>query len=351
MGPFRYSALPSQVVFGFGTRTQVKTEVQRLGCSRALVVSTPRGRAVAEIAATLGDACAGVCDNAVMHTPLAATEEALRHVEASRADCIVSVGGGSAIGLSKAIALRTDLPQVVLPTTYSGSEMTPIIGETSGGSKTTQRTSKVLPEVVIYDVELTLSLPILVSATSGIIAIAHGVEALYAEDQNPIASLLAVEGIAALAGSLRIIAANTDDKPSRSEALFGAWLCGTCLGLVGMALHHKLCHTLGGTFDLPHAETHTVVLPHAVAYNAPAAPEAIARVAQALGVRDAALGLYDLAGMLGAKQSLAELGMPEDGIDRAADLAVQNPYFNPRPVERDAIRQLIARAWAGEPPA
>jgi alcohol dehydrogenase class IV len=161
---------------------------------------------------------------------------------------------------------------------------------------------------------------------------------------------MAQEGIRTLAQALPIICAQPNDKTARTDALYGAWLSGICLGAVGMALHHKLCHTLGGSFNLPHAETHTVILPHALAYNAPAAPEAMTRIATALGVPDAALGLHDLARKLAAPASLREIGMPESGIDQAADLAVRNPYWNPRPIERDAIRELIARAWRGDAP-
>src|SRR5690606_36197451 len=183
----------------------------------------------------------------------------------------------------KAIALRTDLPQIAVPTTYAGSEMTPIIGETTGGKKTTQRTLKVLPETVIYDVELTLTLPQKLSATSGMNSIAHAVEALYAENRTPLISMMAEECIRAFGRALPKIVLRVDDREARSDALYGAWLGGACLGAVGMALHHKLCHVLGGSFELPHAETHTVVLPHALAYNAPVVPEAAERIARALG--------------------------------------------------------------------
>ena len=286
-----------------------------------------------------------------MHTPVEVTEAAMAVVGALGVDCVVAVGGGSTTGLGKAIALRTELPQIVVPTTYAGSEMTDILGETKAGAKTTQRAPAIQPEVVIYDVDLTLGLPPALSATSGMNAIAHAVEALYAVDGGPMVSLMAESAIAAFAKALPAILADPGDREAREQALYGAWLCGTCLGMVSMALHHKLCHTLGGTFDLPHAETHTSVLPHATAYNASAAPEAMARIARALDAPDAAQGLYDLAGQLGAPRSLRELGMPEAGIERAADLAVANPYRNPRPIERDAIRTLIARAWAGDPPA
>jgi maleylacetate reductase len=349
--PFTYETLPSRVVFGQGTRHSLPAEAERLHLTRLLVLTTPEQEAQGrETLALLRDRGAGLFAGAVMHTPVEVTEQALAAVEAARADGVVAVGGGSTTGLGKAIALRTDLPQIVIPTTYAGSEMTPILGETRAGVKTTQKSPKILPEVVLYDVDLTLTLPVPLSVTSGLNAVAHAVEALYAQDRNPITSLMAEDGIRALARALPRIAADPADRTARSDALYGAFLCGACLGAVGMALHHKLCHTLGGSFDLPHAETHTAVLPHAVAYNAAAAPEAMNRIARALGAGDAATGLYDLARGLGARMALRDLGLPEDGIERAADLAVQNPYWNPRPVDRAGIRDLIARAFAGERP-
>lgn len=351
MNPFVYAAHPARVIFGSGTLSQLPAEVERLGLSRVLVLSTPQQEADATATArALGGRAAGVFSGATMHTPVGVTADAMAVVAERGIDGLVAVGGGSTTGLAKAIALRTDLPQIVTPTTYAGSEMTPILGETKDGVKTTQKSPKVLPEVVIYDVDLTLSLPPALSATSGINAIAHAVEALYAQDRNPIIAMMAAEGIRALASALPIIVASPGDRAARSDALYGAWLCGMCLGAVGMALHHKLCHTLGGSFDLPHAETHTAVLPHATAYNAAAEPEAIRAIAGALGVADAAQGLYDLAARLGAKMALRDLGMPQDGIDKAADIAMANPYWNPRPLQRSAIRDLIARAYAGTAP-
>jgi maleylacetate reductase len=271
-------------------------------------------------------------------------------VKELQVDGLVAVGGGSTIGLGKAIALRTDLPQIVAPTTYAGSEMTPILGESKDGTKVTQSTVKVLPEVVIYDVDLTLSLPPALSVVSGLNAIAHAVEALYAKNSNPITSLMALEGVRALSEALPVIVADPKDRAARSDALYGAWLCGVCLGTVGMSLHHKLCHTLGGTFGLPHAETHAIVLPHALAYNAPYAPEAVKALGRVLGHVDPARALYDLAGALGASRGLRDFGMPKSGIWEATNRALANPYWNPRPLERDALHVCIARAWAGEPP-
>jgi maleylacetate reductase len=351
IGSFTFENLPCRVVFGSGTLAAAKAEIERLGGQRALVLTTPQQEAQgAKLGAALGPLYAGIFAGATMHTPVEVTAQALAAMRACDADCVISLGGGSTTGLGKALALRTGVNQLCIPTTYAGSEMTPILGETKDGLKTTVRDPAVLPETVIYDVDLTLTLPVGLAATSGINAIAHAVEALYARDTNPVTSLMAEEGVRALARALPAIAARPDDRAARSEALYGAWLCGICLGTVGMALHHKLCHTLGGTFDLPHAETHTIVLPHALAYNAPAVPDAMARISRAIGSADAAQGLYDLAKQLNTKLALRDIGMPESGIDKAADLAVTNAYWNPRPLERNTIRDLIARAWAGEPP-
>lgn len=412
MQPFEYNANPARVIFGPGTLKQLPAELARLRVSAPLLLSTPQQLAQAEslqsllLSSSTSSSSssssgpdkpitpAGIFAEATMHTPTSVTERALEVVRASRADAVVSVGGGSTIGLGKALAVRTGLPHVCVPTTYAGSEMTPILGETSeegeGGkkTKTTRSDPKILPGTVIYDVELTMTLPAGLSATSGVNAIAHAgmffssfffpgvkgrrrtlprlalvqpythtklthpaVEALYARNTNPIITLLALEGTKALATSLPTIIRNPSDTPARTAAQYGAWLCGTCLGSVGMALHHKLCHALGGTLDLPHAETHTIVLPHALVYNAPALPaETLRRLADALpgSEGDPVRGLNVLLGRLGVKRALRDLGMEESGIDVVADVAVRNPYWNPRPVEREGVRELIRRAWAGE---
>lgn len=351
MQGFIYAGLPARVVFGQGTVAKLPEELDRLGLARVLVLSTPQQEAEAlALAGRLGGRAAGIFAGAVMHTPTDVSDRAVERLRELGADGTVAVGGGSTIGLGKAIALRTGVPQVAVPTTYAGSEMTPILGETSGGEKRTQRTLKVLPDVVIYDVDLTLSLPPALSATSGLNAIAHAVEALYAPDTNPVIALMAESAVAALARGLPRVVASPRDVPGRSDALYGAWLCGMCLGSVGMALHHKLCHVLGGSFGLPHAETHAVVLAHAAAYNATHAPEAMARVAQALRAASAPAGLHALAKRLGAPIALRDLGLREGDLDRAADVAAREPYPNPRPIERDAIRKLLGDAWAGNAP-
>jgi maleylacetate reductase len=348
---FVYQSLPQRVVFGEGTSAKLAEEADLLAIRRALVLTTPgHERLGREMGERLGDRFAGLFAGAVMHTPVGVTDEALKCAADLTADGVVAVGGGSTVGLGKAIALRTGFPQIAIPTTYAGSEMTPILGQTQDGVKTTQSAPAILPKTVIYDVDLTLSLPARIAAVSGMNAMAHAVEALYARDRNPVISLMAAEAIRALAGALPAIVRAPDDRNARSQALYGAWLSGVCLGSVGMALHHKLCHVLGGTFNLPHAEAHAIVLPHAMAFNSVAVPDVQKRIAQILGASEAAAGLYDFARRLGVPMGLCEIGMPESGIDCAADLAMANPYWNPRPLERGAIRELIARAWAGERP-
>jgi maleylacetate reductase len=348
---FTYQPLPGRVIFGAGSLATLPSEIERLGATRALVLSTPEQREqAADVARLLGPRAVGVYDRAVMHVPIETAESAREEARRLGADCCLTVGGGSTTGLGKAIALVSSLPILAVPTTYAGSEMTPIWGITEDGIKKTGRDTRILPKTVIYDPELTVTMPPSLSATSGMNAIAHCVEALYAEDANPIISLMAEDGIRALAASLPVVVKRPADLQARSEALYGAWLAGASLGAVGMALHHKLCHTLGGTFNLPHAETHTVVLPHATAFNAKAAPQAMTRAARALGSQDAADGLFYLAMSLGAPTSLKEIGMTETGLDRAADLAVQNPYYNPRPITREGIRALLGDAFHGRRP-
>jgi maleylacetate reductase len=359
--PFVYNSVAQRVVFGAGSLQHLAREIDALGARRALVLSTPEQRPQAErVADMLGAHAAGVFDRAVMHVPIETAREAREVARRLGADCAVAIGGGSTTGLGKAIALDSGLPILAIPTTYAGSEMTPIYGITEAGMKKTGKDFKVLPRTVIYDPQLSLTLPVGMSVTSGINAIAHAAEGLYAVDSNPVMDLMAQEGIAALGRALPAIRATPQDPGARGDALYGAWLCGTVLGNVGMALHHKLCHTLGGSFSLPHAEAHTIVLPHALAYNAGAAPHAMARIAKALlgqsgdsGDSDgssAAQAVYDLARDNGAPVALRDIGMKESDLDLACAHALENQYPNPRPLARDAIRALLQNAWEGVRP-
>jgi maleylacetate reductase len=350
IAPFSYAGSAARIVFGTGARNDVGKWIDSLRCRRAFVLSTPQQEEGARaIADSIGGKAAGVFPGARMHTPVEVTEIALAAASAAGADCLVAFGGGSTTGLGKAIAYRTDLPQIVIPTTYAGSEVTSILGQTQDGQKTTLRDPRVLPEVVIYDPELTLGLPVPLSVTSGLNAMAHAAEALYAPDRSPIATLMAAEGLRALHDALPAIVASPRDVDARSSALYGAWLCGTVLGAVAMSLHHKICHVLGGTFDLPHAETHAIMLPHTVGFNAAAVPDLLAPVATTFGGSPGA-ALFEFAARIGAPQALRDIGMAEADLERAADIATANPYANPRPIDKASILVLLRAAWAGERP-
>lgn len=350
IGVFTYVSRPATIVFGEGKSSDVGAWLERLGVRRALVLSTPHQEADAvALAATLDGRSAGVFPRATMHTPVSVTEQATAEVARLDADCVVSLGGGSTTGLGKAIALRTDLIQVVVPTTYAGSEVTDILGQTDAGEKTTVRDPRILPELVIYDPDLTLGLPAAMSVVSGLNAMAHAAEGLYAKDRNPITSMMAVEGLRAMRNGLPRIVAEPRDRAARSDALYGAWLCGTVLGSVAMALHHKICHTLGGSFDTPHAETHAVMLPHTVAFNEAVAADQLAPAAALFGGKFGA-GLWDFATSLSAPASLRDLGLSEADLDRASEIAARNAYPNPRPFDRKAIRSLLQEAWEGQRP-
>lgn len=340
-----------RVLFGVGSRNTVADEVRRLGCSRALILSTPpQSSSALDLAAGLNDMLAGVFSRAAMHTPVEVTEDALRHVQEINADCIVAIGGGSTTGLGKAIAYRMDLPQIVIPTTYAGSEATPILGQTEDGVKTTLTDRKVLPEVILYDPELVATLPVGMTVTSALNAMAHAAEALYARDKSEDSSQLAIDGLTSFVKSLPKVLLDPEDLAAREETQRGAWACGAVLGRVGMALHHKLCHTLGGSFELPHAETHAIILPHAIHYNAQAVPGLLAPVTDLLDGSSPGMALWQFAKSMGAPLALRDLGLQAQDLDRVAEIATRNPYWNPREVTANGIRALLEKAWTGEAP-
>lgn len=355
MKSFLYESLPTRIVFGEGVIENIREEVENLGLKNVLIISTPGEHEVSigrELAGNLGELSHGVYAKAVQHVPIESVTASVDYVNENKIDGLIAVGGGSSMGLAKANVLETQLPIIAIPTTYAGSEMTPIWGITEKGVKKTGKNLIVKPKTVLYDPALTTSLPATLSVTSGVNAIAHCVEALYSESANPITSLMAEDGIRALRKSLPKIIENPLDMEARSDALYGTWLGGTVLGTVGMALHHKLCHTLGGTFNLPHAETHTVVLPYVIAYNADHTPEAIQAISRAIGSdpQDVAGSLFDLIQSLGVPVSLKSIGLNEGDLDRAAELATKNPYYNPRPINRESIRNLLESAFHGKRP-
>jgi maleylacetate reductase len=335
----------ARVVFGAGAVSRLGPEIDALGVTRALIITTPgRSGALGMALERLGNRLVGVCDRAAVHVPVARLREAEANVARVAPDVLVAIGGGSAVGLAKAVALGARLPIVAVPTTYAGSEMTSIWGTTDGARKRTGRDPGVAPRLVIYDPELTCALPAGISAASGMNAMAHAVEAMYAASVGPVAVGAAQDAIRSLASALPRVIAQPDDLDARTLALRGAYSAGLALELASMGLHHKICHVLGGTFGLPHAATHAAVLPHVVSFNASSAPWAMARIAEALGVQEPAEGLADLNRSLGLTRSLGELGLRETDLEHAAQFVASASYRNPRHASVDEVRALLLRA-------
>ncbi len=345
---FIHEMYAQRVVFGAGSaRSRLAEEVERLDGTRVLLVVADGERAVAgEL--TDGLPVVGSVRQVRMHVPLAVAEAARQQADDLGADLLLSIGGGSTVGTAKAVALTSGLPVLAVPTTYAGSEATPVWGLTDRGRKTTGTDRRVLPRTVVYDPELTVTLPVGISVASGLNALAHCIDSQWASGANPINRALALEGVRALTDGLRLVHADAADLTGRSRCLYGAYLAGVSFASAGSGLHHKICHVLGGTWDLPHAETHAVVLPHVVAFNAPFAPQAAHRIAVGLGAEGAVEGLLDLADELDAPTSLRELGLPETALPEAAALAAEAaPQDNPRRLDAAAAEGLLRGAWAG----
>jgi len=337
------------IVFGEGSLQKLPDEIARMQWLRAMIVATAGRASLTEKAeALLGNRIAAVFDRAQVHVPERIAASARRMCEDAQADVIIALGGGSAIGVAKAVALASGIPIVAVPTTYGGSEMTPIWGMTTDGVKETGRDARVMPRVVIYDPDLTLSLPPRVTACSGLNAMAHCVEALYASDASARISGSALEGLKSLASSLVRLAAAPNDREQRREAMHGAMLAGYALGNAQMALHHKLCHALGGAFDLPHADTHAVLLPYTTAYNRDAAADAMRAAAKALGVEDTPTELLSIARTIDAPKSLRDLGMRDTDLEKATSVAMEKQYPNPAELSHDKIRVLLEAAYQGD---
>jgi maleylacetate reductase len=353
MGSMRFvhESLPQRVCFGSGQASEFTgAEIARLGASRAMVISSDReADRAAQI--TGGLPVALHYHDVVMHVPVAVAERAREAAASAGADVVVAIGGGSATGLAKAIAMTTELPIIAVPTTYAGSEATAVWGLTSGDVKTTGTDPKVLPKVVVYDATLTLSLPADMSVASGLNALAHCVDALWAPHADPINAAFASEGIRALATGLPQVTAEPAGLPGREQVLYAAYVSAIAFASAGSALHHKICHVLGGTYNLPHAQTHATVLPYVLAFNAPAAPLAEARVAESFGAKNAVEGLQELRARLNAPRALRDYGFEESAIPAAAAaIAVTVPPSNPRPVTQADLEALLHAAWAGTEP-
>jgi alcohol dehydrogenase class IV len=354
MNNFHYQSLPVDVHFGLGKFKEIKKILSQCGYRKVLIITTPGQEVLGKKALTLlEELCAGIYPHAVMHVPVEVANAAVEHVQSIGIDCCLALGGGSTIGLAKAIALKTHLPIVAIPTTYAGSEMTTVYGLTENRLKTTGKDLNVLPKVVIYDPELSVHLPAEISACSGMNAMAHAVEALYAQDKNPIISLMAIESIKALKAALPVIVRDPQDIEARQKATYGAWLAGICLGSVGMAIHHKICHSLGGTFNLPHAQAHAITLAYSVHYNRHADVEAMDLLAKAFELKsreDLGQAIYDLNTQLNIPLALKDIGLPENGPAEVARIICESPYYNPRSYDYAELKALLEKAYQGVSP-
>ncbi|WP_267618505.1 maleylacetate reductase [Gordonia bronchialis] len=348
---FDHVAHAQRVVFGTGgARTALTLEVERNGARRVMVISSKRDVPVVESLTADIDVAIHL-DHVVPHVPAGLASEATRTAAESGIDLVVAVGGGSATGLAKIVARDTDVRVIAVPTTYSGSEATTVWGITEDGRKVTGVDERVLPVTIVYDADLTLTLPVGLSVASGLNAIAHCIDAMWAPRADPISSMTAAEGIRILAAGLPLVAADPDDVAGREQALLGSYLSASAFSSAGSGLHHKICHVLGGAYDLPHAQTHAIVLPHVLAFNSPAAPEAAERIAAAFGTTDAVAGLQTLRRRLGAPNALRDVGFRAEDIPEAAELILAAvPPSNPRSVTVENIAELLCAALTGVDP-
>jgi len=342
--PVIYEPLPGRIVFGLHASETLPTEVAQLGGERIVVIDGLLNSTSESIADSLRDLHVATIRGDVQHVPADVAALAEAKVAELRADVLVAIGGGSATGLAKAVALRRKLPIIAIPTTYAGSEMTPIWGITDQARKVTGADISVLPHTVIYDPVLTYSLPLRATAASGMNAVAHCVEAMWTQAANPITDAVALEGIRCMATGLRSSIASPLDATARSQALRGAWLGGTALAVAGTGLHHKICHVLGGTFNLPHADVHAAVLPWVVDHFRDAVPDVLARLAVSLGEEDAVHGLVALSRDLGLSGGLQELGFTDAGIEQAAQMVAEVAPRVPKPVTVDDIAAILEHA-------
>jgi maleylacetate reductase len=351
MEDFVHEQLPQRVVFGWGRLRELPSEIDRLSGGRIMLVAErSTGRIAENVRHHLGPLVVATIPEARPHVPRAQVDAARADAASCDIDVVVTVGGGSATGLGKAILLEHASSLVAIPTTYAGSEVTPIYGITDADRKRTGSDRRVLPTTVLYDPRLTTTLPARVTASSGMNAIAHCVEALYSNAGSPISSTLAEEAIRTLRWALPRCVEDPTDRAARTNALYGAYLAGSVLATTSMAIHHRICHVLGGSFGLPHGDVNAVVLPHALAFNEPAATDAVASIARAMEVDEAAPGLFDFSVSLGAPKSLRELGMRAADLESAALLAAEEEFHNPRPVHADDVFNILQAAYDGHRP-
>ena len=348
--------LPLRVVFGCGSLAELPAELERMDAERVAVVTSPGRRAQGDaLCAQLGSRSAGVIAEALPHVPDEAVERGVERARELDAGALVAIGGGSSIGLGKVIAARTGALLVNVPTTYSGSEMTDVYGITAGGRKRTTRDGKAGAALIVYDPELTLSLPTAASVASAFNAAAQAAAQLYAPGGDPAFVAVALEALRRLFEGMPAVAADGSDLGARTELMRGAYLAGLALrqgiaGGGGLTLHHKLCHLLGGAAGLPHAETHTVMLPQVLDFLRGSIPAAMRQVAEILGTEDAAVGIFDLAERVGAPTSLTALGLEEAQVDGLLEPGMEYAEMGPRRFDRAGLRALLVSALEGRRP-
>jgi maleylacetate reductase len=341
---FVHDSPGTRVVFGLGRADEATNEARRLGSRPILIAGASRSPQASSVRDRLQEAAIGTISAPRRHVPVEDATAARELAARVSADSIIALGGGSAIGLAKAIALSEPLPIVAIPTTYAGSEMTSVWGITDAGVKTTGRDNAVAPRTVIYDPELTVSMDRDITVASGLNALAHAIEALWAPARSPLAHVIAERAIEALVRGVPRAAAWDHDLEARADCLLGAWLAGAAFAVAGTSVHHKLCHVLGGRLDLPHAETHAVMLRHTVGFMAPRVRAAHSALSRVLGVTEPVDALRDLIGELGGPFSLCELGVTHEQAMAVADEVDLTALAAPFVVSRSDIRQLLAAA-------
>ncbi|HET8852946.1 MAG TPA: iron-containing alcohol dehydrogenase [Ktedonobacteraceae bacterium] len=384
MHEFRYTSYAQEIIFGPGSISRLDEAIERYSWQRLMLCSTGslrRDGTIASIEKALGDRLVATHEHVQPHVPDFQVAEALTIASQNKIDALIGLGGGSPIGLAKAVSLALEeqrsgrparstsptdqplVPVIAIPTTYAGSEMTPVYGitqHTDGlARKITVTDSKITPKLVIYDPLLTLNLPPTITASTGINALAHCIEALYSVTRNPLSTAAATSGTRHITSALPRCYATADDVEARAEMLIGAYLAGTALASVTMALHHGLCHVLGGTAGVPHGIANSIILPHAMRFNLDATASQLALAAQAMGislagrsaeiaVEEAIQRIYALIAQMNLPQHLREVGVQEADLPHLAQLAFQSRAVqnNPKPITDPAqLEALLRAAW------
>lgn len=350
---FTRTTLPGRIVFADGAIGGLGEELDRLQARRVMVIAAGRDGHLADVAGqALGHREHKVWTEVRRHVPTEVASRAVAAAGEHNVDALLAIGGGSAIGLGKAVAVSSGLPLVCVPTTYSGSEMTPIYGLTTGSDKKTARDIKALPKVVVYDPALVTTLPASVVGPSAMNALAHCAEALWAPQTDPISDAVALEGARRLQRHLRAAYAGPD-AGARGQVLIASCMAGLVVGTVGTSLHHGLCHLLGGLFDTPHADTHAIMLPYVIDYLRPAVPLAVERLSAAISAPPGELAdtIWSLARAVGTPHGLREIGVTEAQVNQAAEAALAKGLTSPRTLDRAGLHRVLDNAWRGMVPS